>query len=204
MSSIHINAQKLNDTSEKKQVFKFDKDLVYIVCRGTKSKQSLISENFNLFDKNITHVAIGIFRENKFSIYNVSNDIGNKKNSFVIENIESFINRKDIQYWCLWGFKPPKQVRKMIFKNCEAYRNRFINFDNSFQLNNRDSLYCSEFVALIFNESGVKPLIKPTLKIFKDYFLQQMSGKKQILYFPVDFFLMYKNVKKIYEYRVNL
>lgn len=193
-------AQRCNDISEQNLPVHFTEEMIYIVCRGTKSKQGIISKNFNLLDKNITHIGIGIFIKNKFKVYNVTNDIGYKTNSFVIETLESFLNRQDLRYCAIWSLKRPKGLRQRIIENCESYRDKFIYFDNVFNLNNGDSLYCSEFVVKILNASGIKPSIKPTLKILNDYFLEQISGQKQISYYSVDFFLNFRSIKKIYEY----
>jgi len=51
----------------------FDCNHLYIVVRGTKTKQRFIAHNFNLIDSNITHVGIGLLdkKDKKFKIYNI-------------------------------------------------------------------------------------------------------------------------------------
>ena len=49
------------------------KNSIYVVCRGTTLKRSLIGDGFNISNKNITHIGIGYVENDSLKIYNVSN-----------------------------------------------------------------------------------------------------------------------------------
>src|SRR5688572_14720317 len=76
---------------------RFMEGKVYLVARGTKSKQSLISKNFNSVDSNITHVGLGYHEPiaGGLTIYSISTE-KKKSNALLVENIHDFMSPKDI------------------------------------------------------------------------------------------------------------
>ena len=53
---------------------KLIEDNIYLVCRGTTNKQNFIAENFNISNREITHIGIGLYEKDSLNIYNISID----------------------------------------------------------------------------------------------------------------------------------
>jgi hypothetical protein len=180
------------------QGFELKANKVYLFCRGTGSKLQLISNSFNLLDTNITHVGIGYVVENVPLIFNVTNTSGSQ-NAFKIDNLESFIGTDETTYFSIWEFKCGNRDFKKIKEALLSFIEKRINFDYSFLLNNGDSLYCSEFCALIINFP--KNIISPTKKILKNNLYEIILNRKSISYYPVDFFTVNNRFRRMFECR---
>ena len=53
---------------------KLNEDNIYLICRGTTNKQNFIAENFNLTNKDITHIGVGIYEDDGLKVFNISID----------------------------------------------------------------------------------------------------------------------------------
>ncbi len=183
----------------------FDNNKIYILARGTKSKQNIIVKVFNISDTNFTHIGIGYFdiETNKFNIYNINPSRG--QNAFTIDSIPSFISPPDIYYYGIWeiniGLRKVNKARKVMQK----YKKLTVNFDYDFLLDNRkSSLYCSEFVWLFLNEISHSHFnFLPVSKELNFDNLNSLLNRKTFIYIPVDFFLQNKCIKKIADYRIQ-
>lgn len=167
----------------------FKKNSIYLVCRGTLSKKDLIGEKFNLSNKNITHIGIGLYINNQLKIYNVSDNKVIDNSSLLCESLDEFSNINDIFYLGIWEFKTSKKIIKKIQDNIFSLKN--VKFDKRFRISNDNELYCSEFVANILNSVecfNYKPLIKELNGVEKD-----ILDSDSFEYYPVDFFLQNEN-----------
>jgi hypothetical protein len=177
------------------------KENLFILCRGTISKARLIGKKFNIKDSNITHIGLGFFEENEFKIFNVTdNSITKDGSHLVIDSIASFLKSGDIYYFSIWKCDIPKKRMTAIKKICKQYSNRKIYFDATFRLNDDDTLYCSEFCALVLNRLNIEKLrFAPKQYVLNNSFYETVLGTKILVYFPVDFFETNNLFKRIYE-----
>ena len=48
-----------------------DKDKVYLLFRGTHTKEGIVIRSYNIGDENISHVGICLFVSGEFKVYNI-------------------------------------------------------------------------------------------------------------------------------------
>ncbi len=181
---------------------KLSENNIYILCRGTKSKSGVIAGKFNSVDKNITHLGLAFLEKNKITIYHVV-DGKNFSNALQVESLEDFIT-PDTYYISAWEYKAtPTQLHqfKMLLK---ASSQKKICFDVRFNLRNDDTLYCSEYAANLLNavlpeEENFSPVL---LQLKDDLFIYFLK-RKQLLFYPVDFFQVNRNFRKIFEKKIR-
>ena len=152
---------------------------IYITGRGTTIKKEIIGEEFNLSNKNLTHIGVAYKEKDSLVIYNVSSDRELNGSSLIVESWAQFINGKDVFYTAIWELKISKKQQKQFKNRLQKYLKNKIQFDDMFKLDN-NKLYCSEFVAKILNESKIGKYL-PTVKDIKQ--------SNKLIYYPVDFFL---------------
>jgi hypothetical protein len=169
----------------------------YLVCSGSHQKQGLIAEQFNISDKNATHVGIGVVEENVLAIYNVNND-QEVNSALSVENFKSFTSDRDLRYCSIWEYK---STRKEIRKLAKILRNQLskrIVFDMDFDVSN-NKLYCSEFCSKVLNRWNPKLFEFELTQKKLDSFYSTALSREILYYFPVDFFQVNLKFKKIYE-----
>ena len=176
---------------------------IYIFCRGTSGKAGLIARQFNRADTNITHVGLGYVDRAGAKIFNVT-DIKGYKNALVVDSIGSFIASPDVQYLSIWKYKnSPREFRRMK-KLIKSYLTRTIFFDISFQLKDDDTLYCSEFCVNILNKINPGKLcFEPLKKELNGKLYSAILKRKEITYYPVDFFEANKHFSLLCEFKVE-
>lgn len=179
-----------------------DNKNLYLFCRGTMRKSSLIAQKFNITDTNITHVGIGFFESGKPIIFHVS-DYNNLPGSALRkDSLQSFLDTQDIYYFSIWQYRADEVV---VEKARNACLSKLLNptwFDGSFRIANDDSLYCSEFCARILNNLDVAALkFDPVTIELKNPFFQSVLERNSLTYFPVDFFRNSSLFSKLFEYR---
>lgn len=185
-----------------KEVF-LNKKSLFMVCRGTYSKSAFIAQKFNIKDRNITHCGIGFVKNDRFSIYNVS-DIHSTRSCLIIDSLSSFRKSSDVYYLSIWECRLNTKTLNTIKRNCEDYYQKKIEFDYSFILDDSDILYCSEFCSRILNAANHKKLyFKPFELTLNNELYEAILRRKILTYFPVDFFEENKGFKKIYEWQLS-
>ena len=180
---------------------KLNEDNIYLICRGTTNKQNLIAHKFNITNKQITHIGLGIFSNKHLNIYNISIDKQINNSSLIIEKIEDFINLSDIFCLEIWEIKLDRQNIIKLKSILMEYTEKSIHFDYSFNLNDNENFYCSEFVAKILNkltDFEYKSSRKESSKLLKSIVKNDIFE-----YFPVDFFMQNPKIIKIYEKKFN-
>lgn len=197
----NLFAQNKTDMAFIKQKLQLKENKIYIFCRGTKAKLSLIAHQFNLIDTNITHTGIGFVENERVSIYNVTDNSNHLKSALVLDSIESYISSPEVFFLSIWEFNNTiKEFHNLKFSLGE-YQNRKVVFDSFFNINHDDTLYCSEFCALILNEIGTdKYLFRPTAISLNNPLYQSYLERKTLVYFPVDFFESNKKFKLIFKH----
>jgi hypothetical protein len=183
-----------------KQKLHLKENTIYIFCRGTTTKSSLIAHKFNLKDSNITHAGIGFIENKRISIYNVTDNSNLLKSALILDSIESYINSPEVFFLSVWEFNNTLKEFNSLKFSLDQYQNKKIVFDSFFNLNHDDTLYCSEFCASILNSIGTnKFLFKPTTISLDNALYQSYLERKILSYFPVDFFEDNKKFRQIFK-----
>lgn len=179
---------------------KFLKDNeIYIVCRATKNKQSIITKDFNLKDSLITHIGLGIKSGNDLKIYNVSNTKkSDKGSSLLVESLDAFLKVDDLIAYSVWSIKIGDKINKLNVL-LEDMSKRKVEFDYDFSLENgEEKLYCSEFVYKMMILSEIINNVKPTVKTLNTFYSNALK-KNELHYIPVDFFQGMEGFQKVHE-----
>lgn len=176
---------------------KLNEDNIYLICRGTKNKQNLIAKNFNITNKEITHIGIGIYENESLKIFNVSVDKKINNKSLIVETFKDFINIIDIFHIEVWAINESNENKIKLKSILNKYMEKNIAFDYSFNLNDNENYYCSEFVAKILNE--LNSFQYNTNKKEVNRILKKITKADEFEYFPVDFFLQNPNIIQIYK-----
>lgn len=187
--SNNILAQRITEIEKIKNQFKANESSIYIFCRGTKSKSVLIAHKFNYSDTNITHVGIGYYKNHKFIIYNVSDIVPIANTALRVDTLESFLQSEDIYFFSAWQYQTTKRKIRKLKNLLDSYTLKNIVFDASFELNNADTLYCSEFCAEVLKKFKKRNFyIPPNEYRLKNTLLEIVLKRQKLIYFPVDFF----------------
>ena len=181
------------------QVFK--KNAIYFVGRGTLSKKELIGDRFNQYNKQLTHLGIGIVVNDTLIVYNVSNDKIINKSALIVEKIPSFKNVNDIFYFGIWELKCKKTTLNKIKKKLITIQKEVIYFDRKFILSDDNYLYCSEFVYNI--TKNIKGFNSNPISVELNKIEKQILNVEKFSYISVDYFLSNKNVKEFQTEYIN-
>jgi len=175
---------------------------IYMFCRGTASKSSLIAHTFNLIDTNITHIGIGFSDGKNVRIYNVSDNAGTLKSALTVDSLESYIKLPDIFYFSVWECNNSAEEFNRLKTSLSEYASRQIVFDPFFRINADDTLYCSEFCATVLASVNRRSyLFEPSVSVLDNAVFESYLGRKKLIYFPVDFFETSGNFRKIFSYK---
>ena len=120
---------------------KLIEDNIYLVCRGTTNKQNFIAENFNISNREITHIGIGLYEKDSLNIYNISIDKKINNSSLIIETLKDFISINDIFHIEIWEINANKENKIKLKSILNRYIEKEIGFDHNFDLNDNENLY---------------------------------------------------------------
>lgn len=178
----------------------YEDNQIYIVLRGTETKAGLIVNQFNIYDSNPSHIGIGIYKNDDFLIYNVSDNYNEKrKDNLFIETLEDFVSVDGTVYYSIWkvnnlSFNEFEKIDKKLEESVEK---KYI-FDKYITLNNNE-YYCTEYVVEMLSdkrdfeftlrEEEINGVVKLYLK------------RDSLIYYPVDGFIKDNQVTKIYEWK---
>ena len=204
LSASFTYGQKQSEINLIKERISLSDKSVYIFCRGTKSKAGIVAREFNVTDTVITHTGLGFVKGDKIFIYNVSDNKNTFESALIIDSLESFIGSDDVHYLGVWKCDINYKELLIAEKICTNYHNRKITFDRMFEISNDDTLYCSEFYELTLKQvNPVKFYFKPVAIEIKDPLMGAVLKRKNLVYFPVDFFLGNKYCHRIFSYKFN-
>ena len=176
---------------------KLNEDNIYLICRGTTNKQNFIAENFNLTNKDITHIGVGIYEDDGLKVFNISIDKKINNSSFIVETFKDFISLNDIFNIEIWKINGCKENTIKLKSILNRYFEKSIGFDFGFDLNDNENFYCSEFVAKTLNE--LNDFRYNTTHKESNRILKKITKKEKFEYFPVDFFIQNPNITQVYK-----
>lgn len=171
---------------------------IYLICRGTKAKSGFIAEKFNLQDKNITHIGIGYIENNSLKIFNVSDVKKENESALIIDSLNSFVT-KDTYYLSIWEYKNSYNDLKELKRICTKYKTAKIKFDFSFNIEDDEKMYCSEFCSKVLMEINRSKFKFSPNTVKLEPFYSTLLKKSTLTYYPVDFFETNENFSKIYD-----
>lgn len=180
-------------------------DVLYFFCRGTKGKAGLLTKKFNLQDTNITHTGIGFYENGEALIYNVSDVAKGFNGALYVDSLKSFINTGDVYYVSVWEYKVTHSDYNTLKNALKAYSGKHITFDRFFNVSFDDTLYCSEFCINILNRLKIPELSFTATKynLEKNILYESYLERRELIYYPVDFFTVNKRIKKIFELQLK-
>lgn len=177
---------------------------LYIVARGTTTKNKLIADICNISDRNITHVGLGTFINNKLSIYNVTDGKISNNSALSIDSLDSFIAGPNVYYLEVWKCNTTLIEFRHALVILDSFSKKKIYFDNYFSIADDNMLYCSEFCVKVLSAiNNVVYFFQPKLISIKDPFIKIFLKRERLIYYPVDFFTENKNFSKVNEFFFN-
>ncbi|MDY8136711.1 hypothetical protein [Aquimarina sp. 2201CG5-10] len=187
--------------------FHLDSSKIYLIFRGTNTKAGIVSKNFNILNKKISHIGLGVYEIDRWNIYHVVNT-DNADSDLVIDNFESFSSVNDgvVDYMAIYELIDVKSVeRNNLLDQLKNMKTKKIKFDNSFSINNGDNLlYCSEFVVRMLSEIKESKFKYIPRTVELNSFQTAYIGKETLTYYPVDIFLEdIDELKLIKEFNLN-
>jgi len=197
-----LNLSNIGQNIELIQNIDFNENAIYLIGKGSKSKSKLIAENFNISNKNITHIGIGFFRNNKLTIYHVI--YGDKqKTALRVSTLNEFMDSSDAYYIGVWKYKATKHIIDTLIEKCKTFEYKHIAFDYFFTLSNDNNLYCSEFCYNVLRSiDEVTFKFTPTKRKLNKFYSNVLE-RDSIIYYPVDFFQKNKKFRLIFEKRIT-
>jgi len=177
---------------------KFRNNAFYVVCRGSEQKLAMIADGFNLKDKNITHIGIGIVKNGMLRVYNVTNTT-DADSALICQNLQEFGMLPDIHYLSIWEYRCSRTKRLNMRKIIETMAAERITFDMDFNVEDDDRLYCSEFCAKVLLRLDPDGFQFPLTRRSLNNFYQTVLNREHLDYYPVDFFQSHTGFRKIYE-----
>src|SRR5690606_21737124 len=112
---------------------------LYLVCRGTKSKSGLISNEFNLSKNNISHVGIGYMKDSLLYVAHISNEKQRGKTGLTIDKAYNYILDSEVYHFSLWKINLTYSEFIKAIKVIDDLKKDSIHFDFDFRLDNGNS-----------------------------------------------------------------
>ncbi|MCF6350256.1 MAG: hypothetical protein L3J23_04385 [Flavobacteriaceae bacterium] len=180
-----------------------NEDQVYLVFRGTKSKEGFFAKDFNIRDTLSSHIGILINDKTKWEIYHIIDFKDKNRSDFRKQSLKDFFDSKkeDINYVSFWEIDNiDSNEFQQIKKELNYYLAKFIKFDKLFTLEDSTKMYCSEFIFKVLHKVDSINFNFQTHKkklngVYATYF-----RKDTLEYYPVDVFQNNKNIRKIKEW----
>ena len=140
-----------------------------IILRRADGLLSDVARNFSSTEKRFSHVGIIMHAGAGISVIHSIQDEGKGYNGVVSENLQAFM--QEARDWAVYRIRLPADIRKNIARKAVMYANESITFDNDFDLNTWNSMYCTELVFHVINESTGKFLIHPGSRVLGKSFI---------------------------------
>jgi hypothetical protein len=179
-----------------------DKNEIYLVYRGTNTKEGIISKEFTLKNKNASHVGIAIFNKEKWSVYHILNN-RNAKSDLINEDFSTFYNieNENIKYSSIWKINNLDSIDKeKIRLQLKIMESLILTFDTAFSIENgKENFYCSEFIVFVLENANNKNFKFDLHKVKLKSIYKSILRKDSLVYYPVDLFQFNKNFSLIEE-----
>lgn len=125
-----------------------------IIVTSGQSVQSKILNLMNFSLESFSHVGIVCKEKNNVFILHSTTD-GTKNNGIRYDDLQSFIDLSNVNYYKILRSKNITKSFSAINKDIEKYKNLEIPFDYDFDNKNKEQIYCSELVFDIYNNKGI-------------------------------------------------
>lgn len=167
-----------------------NEQVIYLVYRGTHSKQGVIARGYNIYNTKVSHVGVLIRCQKRWKVYHVINTQGSSS-ALVAESLHRFLENdgSNLFHASLWKIKSVHATGQHSVCDYVAQLNRgLVRFDYSFSENDPRQLYCSEFVyqALRRADSSYGQINPRTVPLNPIH--AQFLQKDSLCYYPVDLF----------------
>lgn len=173
-------------------------DNVYLLFRGTNSKEGLVARSYNTLNPNVSHVGILLFSDKKWLVHHISEDT-KQKSALRSNSINEFLdcNTLKIDYVAISNVNANYNCVKKTIINLQGEN---IVFDWQFSLTNEENkLYCSEFVVRIIESCTSEPKIQSvTIKLNPLHSL--ITSKDSLDCYPVDILINNEHTSLIKEW----
>lgn len=179
-----------------------DKETVYLVFRGTDTKEGFFARDFNIKDSLSSHIGLMVYNHENWVVYNVS-DFKDGLSDLKRQKLDEFydIQKENIKYASIWRLNNVDSLNTIkLIRLLQKYEERTIKFDRYFTLHDSTKLYCSQFIRdILFKTDSVnfnfKTEKRELMGIYKTYF-----RKDTLEYYPVDIFQTNSNIEMIKEW----
>ncbi len=147
-----------------------------IITKG-QSLQSKILKILNLSSDNFTHVGFICKEKDKIYILHATPD-GTNDNCIRYDNLQTFIDLSDVNYFVIIRSKNAIINTKAINKTIKKIKSSKVKFDYDFNNYDKTKLYCSELVYDIYNDNG---LIKTKINLEKPIHPKEFLKLKEFM-----------------------
>lgn len=173
------------------------KDSVYLIFRGTESKEGGIAKRFNIQHKDVSHVGILLYEQKQWVVFHVLNKY-KKKSCLHKESIGSFLDKTKEKIDYLAVYYTPFFDKSKIREKIKEISKEEISFNYTFVNDSPTKLYCSQFVVNVLKDSIQK------FNYYKKYISNPQHRifikKDTIEHYPVDMFFYDNRFYKKYEW----
>lgn len=180
-----------------------DTQKIYLIFRGTNSKQGNTAKKFNLNDSLVSHVGISYHNGADWRVFHVLNIKNDSYSDLNVESLDTFFNLKNnnTYYGSIWQVNNLNYIEIQQIKNqIENLLKLQIKFDESFSSTKETELYCSEFIFSLFNSLNTDKFLFEMHKVKLETLHSYLLKKDSLEYYPVDIFLKNENIKKVKEW----
>src|SRR5690606_39240687 len=164
----------------------------YLIFRGTKTKEGMVSKSYNLVDSNASHVGFLLFENKSWNVHHiVENSL--QTSALISNSLDEYIDSSlKVEYVALSELNLNNDCLRYQIHNLSQ---DIIEFDWEFSLENeRNKLYCSEFIVKILNHCYRNIQIK-SIKVKLSPLHSTFIGKDSLDYYPVDVLIVNENTK---------
>jgi hypothetical protein len=180
-----------------------DKDEIYLVYRGTDSKEGILSKEYSMRNKNASHVGFAVYTSGKWTVHHVMRS-KHLDSDFLKTGICEFfdVNEKKIKYASVYSINDFSEKDKHnLLKELEKLTRLDVIFDRAFlHTNGEDKLYCSEMIVNALMEVDETRFdFQPHKKKLKSLH-SKFLGRDTLHYYPVDIFQYDKNFSLVKDW----
>lgn len=178
-----------------------DLDGIYLVYRGTHSKQGLIASRYNLRNPKVSHVGILMECEGYKKVYHVM-DRQQGNNALVSEDLyQFFATEGNLFHASLWKVDIANaNGLQRLCSFVDRLQRQGVRFDYSFSENDPTSLYCSEFVYQVLVQADSCVFQLPLRPVKLPPLHAQFVQSDSLYYYPVDVFQTLPQVRSTWSW----
>lgn len=140
-----------------------------IILRRGDGIISDMARNFSTSDKRFSHVGIVAHVGSRVSVIHSIQEEEKGFDGVVAEEMPGFM--QEAQDWAIYRIRLPADIRKEIAHKALTVATKGIRFDNDFDLDTRNAMYCTELLFHVINESTGKHLIQPRSRVLGRSFI---------------------------------